>query len=175
MEKEIINKIAQSALISIDMEEWYDATPRLYFDMKKLLFQELILREKDLRDYISTHNWEQYRGKHVAVFCSADAIVPTWAYMLLISKIAPIAQSVVCGTSEKLEEAIWDKILQNIDTSKYIDAKVVIKGCSQVHIPIYVYSKLTAMLVPVASSIMYGEPCSTVPVYKKPKNDVLNL
>ncbi|MCX2745836.1 DUF2480 family protein [Mangrovivirga sp. M17] len=169
MAEEIINRVAKSPLITIDLESLYDHRERIGFDLKDLLFQELILREKDFRQFVKEHDWSEYQNKHVAIFCSADAIVPTWAYMIIASKLSPYAASVNFSSVDKLEEVIFEKIIDQIDTEEYRDKKIVIKGCSKLSVPTSAYVRLTEKLSPVVSSIMYGEPCSTVPVYKQPK------
>lgn len=167
---EIVNKVARSPLQNIDLEELYTPGERVLFDIKPLLFQELILKEKDFRDFIKSNNWEEFHGKHVAITCSADAIIPTWAYMLLASALQPHVANVIFGNLEELERMLFVRALDQIDWKKYSGAKVVIKGCSKVEVPVSVYVEVTNRLRPLASSIMYGEPCSTVPIFKKLKN-----
>lgn len=168
-ESPIINKVAQSALITFDLEEFYQSGERVLYDIKDNLFQGLILREKDFREFLSAHDWSQYQDKMVAVYCSVDAIVPTWAYMLLVTKMAPFAKKVVFGDLEALEQSLYQEALSKVNPENYRDAKLVIKGCSNVHVPEFAYVEIVRILRPVAASIMYGEPCSTVPVYKKSK------
>ncbi len=139
----------------------------MLFDLKGLLFQELVLREKEFRDYIKSHNWSQYKNKFVAITCSADAIVPTWAFMLVSVSLQPYAQHIIFGTLKDLEQTLFQQALTKIDWSKYHNAKVVIKGCSKVEVPLTAYVEATSQLRAVATSIMFGEPCSTVPIYKK--------
>ncbi|TAG56749.1 MAG: DUF2480 family protein [Cytophagales bacterium] len=170
METEIINKVSSSELISIDLESSYPENERVIFDIKPLLFQELMLREKDFREYVKTHDWSIYFNKYIAITCSTDAIVPTWAYMLIMIKIQPFAKIAVFGDADFLEKCIWQSILQSMDLRIYTDAKVVIKGCSKKQVPVFAYTELTRLLRPLASSIMFGEPCSTVPLFKKQKN-----
>jgi hypothetical protein len=169
MENEIVNKVSQSGLITIDLEEFYPAGERVLFDIKELLFQGLILREKDFREFIKNEDWNKYKDKYVALTCSADAIVPTWAYMLLASQLEPIAKKVVFGNLESLETILYTEILSKIDINNYKDARVVIKGCGNLPIPKSAYVQITSLLRPLAKSIMYGEPCSTVPLYKQAK------
>jgi hypothetical protein len=168
-QEHIINRVANSNLISFDLEEYYDKGERVLYDIKNNLFQELILKEKDFRDFVKNFDWSVYQGKNVAVICSADAVVPTWAYMLLVTKIEPYANMVVFGDLLDLEQALYQQVFKSIDFSKFKDAKVVIKGCGNLPVPTYAYAEITRLLRPVASSIMYGEPCSTVPLYKKQK------
>jgi hypothetical protein len=169
MENEIVNKVSQSGLITIDLEEFYPAGERVLFDIKELLFQGLILREKYFREFIKNEDWNKYKDKYVALTCSADAIVPTWAYMLLASQLEPIAKKVVFGNLESLETILYTEILSKIDINIYKDARVVIKGCGNLPIPKSAYVQITSLLRPLAKSIMYGEPCSTVPLYKQAK------
>ena len=169
MENEIVNKVSQSGLITIDLEEFYPDGERVLFDIKELLFQGLILREKDFREFIKNEDWNKYKDKYVALTCSADAIVPTWAYMLLATQLEPIAKKVVFGNLESLETILYTEILSKIDINIYKDARVVIKGCGNLPIPKSAYVQITSLLLPLAKSIMYGEPCSTVPLYKQAK------
>lgn len=167
MENEIVNKVSNSQLVTFDLEELYTPGERFLFDIRSLLFQELILREKDFRDFIKSHDWSQYSKKYVALTCSVDAVIPTWAYMLLTSALQPYAAQVVFGSLQDLEIILFKQALDKIDWEKYTNAKVVIKGCSKVEVPISSYVEVTNRLRPRASSIMFGEPCSTVPVFKK--------
>ena len=167
---EIINKVAQSGLITIDLEEYYAPGERVLFDIKDWLFEELILKEKDFRDHIQKHDWKQYENKFVAISCSADAIIPTWAFMLIAASLEPYARKITFGSLEKLEEEIFEEVISHFNPNDFKDQRIVIKGCSKVEVPLSVYIKLTAFLRPLAKSIMYGEPCSTVPIYKK-RND----
>ncbi len=169
MENEIVNKVSQSGLITIDLEEFYPDGERVLFDIKELLFQGLVLREKDFREFIKNEDWNKYKDKYVALTCSADAIVPTWAYMLLATQLEPIAKKVVFGNLESLETILYTEILSKIDINNYKDARVVIKGCGNLPIPKSAYVQITSLLRPLAKSIMYGEPCSTVPLYKQAK------
>ena len=166
---QITNKVASSSLITFDLEDYFVPGERVLLDIKSQLFQELILKEKDFRDFIKATRWEEYRGKFVAIHCSVDAIVPTWAYMLLAIALEPFAAKVVFGTLEELELAIFQERLKDVDWSQFKDAKVVIKGCSKVNVPVATYVEVTIRLRPYVSSIMYGEPCSTVPLFKKGK------
>ncbi len=165
----LVNKVAASGLISIDLEEYYLKGERVLFDIKDILFQGLILREKEFREYIKNENWGKYEDKYVAVFCSTDAIVPTWAYMLLAIHLEPFAKKVVFGNLETLETILYQETLQKININDFKDTRIVIKGCGNLPVPIAAYVELTRLLRPVAKSIMYGEPCSTVPLYKQSK------
>ena len=167
IQENIINKVANSALVSLNLEEYYQKGERIVYDIKDNLFHGLMLREKDFREFIKLHDWANYQDKNVAITCSADAIVPTWAYMLLANKLAPYANQVVFGNLENLESVLFVKALANIDISKFADERVVVKGCGELDIPISAYVEITNLLTPVVKSIMFGEPCSTVPVYKR--------
>lgn len=169
MEDEIINRVAQSSLISLNLEDYYDQHERVVYDIKDNLFQEMILREKDFRAFVKQHNWSQYEGKNVAIICSADAIVPTWAYMLLALRLEPYAHHFVFGDLAALEQSLFQQSLGKIDMEEFRDKKVVVKGCGDLPIPEYAYVELTRLLRPVVTTMMYGEPCSTVPLYKKRK------
>jgi len=165
----IVNKVAASGLTTIDLEDYYLKGDRLLFDIKDLLFQGLILREKDFREFVKNENWSKYKDKYVAIFCSTDAIVPTWAYMLLTTHLEPFAKKVVFGNLDTLETILYNETLQKININDFKDARIVIKGCGNLPVPPSAYVELTRLLRPVAKSIMYGEPCSTVPLYKQPK------
>jgi hypothetical protein len=169
-ENEIVNRVTNSGLITFDLEEYYQPGERVVIDIKDQLFQGIMLKEKDFRDFIKAHDWSIYRNKFVAITCSEDAIIPTWAYMLLTSVLQPFASKIVFGSLEDLENKIYQDVLASIDWSKFINAKVVIKGCSKIPVPISAYVEATQRLRPYAQSIMFGEACSTVPVFKKPKN-----
>lgn len=169
MSEPIINKVSRSVLQTIDLEEYYLPGERVSFDMKDQLFQGLVLKEKDFREFINANDWSTFEQKHVAIHCSVDAIVPTWAYMLLSVAMQPFAKTIIFGSEEELETQLFKTALDSIEWSKYENAKVVIKGCSKVNVPIATYVEVTNRLRPLASSIMFGEPCSTVPLFKKSK------
>lgn len=164
---EIVNKVAQSGLITIDLEDFYIPGERILFDMKDWLFQELILKEKDFREKLKEHDWNVYSGKFVAITCSADAVVPTWAFMLVASQLKPVVKKLSFGDLHKLEEELFDEEISKLNIADFNDKKIVIKGCSKIEVPVSAFVNLTAKLRPVVKSIMYGEPCSTVPVYKR--------
>ena len=163
----IVNRVASSALISFDLEQYRIPGDRVLIDLKDNLFQGLVLREKDFRAYIQQHDWSAYTQKLVAVHCSADAIVPTWAYMLVSIALQPFAQHVAYGSLEDLEVSLYKGALDSIDWSKYTNAKVVVKGCSDESVPLSAYLEAALRLRAVASSVMFGEPCSTVPLFKR--------
>ncbi|MFL5764472.1 MAG: DUF2480 family protein [Bacteroidia bacterium] len=169
MEEGIVNKVEQSGLVTIDLESFYPKGERILLDIREHLFQGLILREKDFREFIKSEDWSKYKDKYVALTCSADAIVPTWAYMLLATQLEPVSKKVVFGDLETLETVLYNEVLNSLDISPYRDARIVIKGCGDLPVPKAAFVQLTALLRPVAKSIMYGEPCSTVPLYKKAK------
>lgn len=167
IQENIINKVANSGLITLNLEDYFHTGERIVYDIKDNLFHGLILKEQDFRAFIKEHNWAQYQDKNIAIICSADAIVPTWAYMLLANKMKPYANEVVFGNLETLEAVLFSKALTKIDMSQYADQRVVVKGCADIAVPVAAYVEITALLTPVAKSIMYGEPCSTVPIYKR--------
>jgi len=166
---EIINRVANSPIVTIDLEDYYIKGERVAFDLKDYLFQGLVLKEKDYRGALKNLDWEQYRGKYVAVFCSVDAIVPTWAYMLAVTYLKGEASEVIIGDMEALEQYLFAKSLRSIDPAEYKDRPVVVKGCSNLPVPLFAYGEIVKLFQDEAKSIMYGEPCSTVPLYKKPK------
>jgi hypothetical protein len=175
MEEPIVNRVTASSLVTFDLEELYTPGERILFDIKDLLFQGLVLKEKDFRDFVRQHDWSQYREKHVAITCSAEAIVPTWAFMLLATVLEPVAVTVIFGTSDDLDRYLFFKKLNAIDWKKFSGEKVVIKGCSKVEVPVSAYVEATNSLRPFASSIMFGEACSTVPLYKQKKSPAAGL
>ncbi len=167
--EEIINRVAKSPLITFDLEEYYHQGERVIYDIKQNLFQEMILKEKDFRDFVKEKDWSEFEGKNVSIICSVDAIVPTWAYMLLATKLEPFANQLVFGDLETLENALFQQALSKIDLEEFRDKPMVVKGCGNLPIPTFAYVEITKLLRPVAKSIMYGEPCSTVPLYKQPR------
>ena len=167
MDGEIINKVAQSGIISIDLEKLYPEGERIVFDIAPLLVEGFMLREKDFREFVKQHDWSSYSGKYIALFCSTDAVIPTWAWMLLTTNLSPFAMNIVMGNLEMLESEIFNEVLQKFDLTPYKDQRVVIKGCANKPVPVNAYVKLTALLTPLAKSVMFGEPCSTVPVFKR--------
>ncbi len=164
-----VNKVAESGLITIDLAEYYPKGTNIVFDVKEYLFMGLILKEKDFRAALQTIAWENYTNAHVAITCSADAIIPVWAYMLVASSLQPFAADIVFGDEQKMISTLLLKNIDAIKGEEYTDQRVVIKGCGDISIPDTAYVEITAKLRPYVKSIMYGEPCSTVPVYKKPK------
>ncbi|WP_196891265.1 DUF2480 family protein [Aureivirga marina] len=169
MAEEIVNRVAKSPLVTIYLEDYFPTNPRMEIDIKNWLFEGIILKEKDFRAYLEEHNWEQYQDAFVSIFCSEDAIIPTWAYMLVATKVTPFAKKVMKGNKQDLENAIFQEIINNLDYSTFEGKPVIIKGCASKPIPENVYVHLIEKLQPVAKSIMFGEACSTVPLYKKKK------
>jgi TATA-box binding protein (TBP) (component of TFIID and TFIIIB) len=167
---EIVNRVANSPLVSLDLETLLDETPRAIYDIKQNLYQGLILKEKEFREAIRDFDWSIYQNQYVGITCSADAIVPMWAYMLLISKIQPIAKAVFLADQEKLEEEILRKsVRERLQIDEFADKKVVIKGCAKITNSELAFVEVSKCLIPVVESLMFGEPCSTVPVFKRRK------
>ncbi len=166
---EIVNRVAQSQLITFDLEEYYPGGERIVLDIKDWLFEGLILREKDFRTAVEAHDWIQYTGKYLALACTSDAIIPGWAFPLLASKAQPYALKVVIGSKEALETSIYQEILQDLDVAPFKDKPVIIKGCSHKPVPQNAYLMAIEKIQPVAKSVMYGEACSSVPLFKRKK------
>ncbi len=169
MEEAIINKVAQSALVTIDLEKFYPEGDTAIFDLKDHLFMELILKEKEYREGLKNMDFSIYKNKNVGITCSADAVIPMWAYMLAASYIEPYARDIVFGNEAQLHEVLFLKNLWKLDPAEFSDKRIVVKGCGEKKIPETAYVEITKILRPVAKSIMYGEPCSTVPIYKQAK------
>jgi hypothetical protein len=167
MSEEIINKVSQSGIIQLDLSEMVMPGKRMTIDLKDNLLEGILLREKDFREFIKTHDWSQYKNAWVNITCTTDAIIPSWAYMLVTSALTGIAAKTVFGDRDKLETVIWNDVFEKLDTNNYRDARVVVKGCSDIPVPEAAYVALSEKLIPVVKSLMFGEPCSTVPVYKK--------
>ncbi len=169
MSEEIINRVSKSKLKTFDLEEIYPEGKRVLFDIKDWLFQELILKEIDFRKSVKNHDWSQYKKSFVAVYCSVDAIIPSWALMLVASELMPFANKVVIGDLQLLETAVYQELISLLDFKEFEDAPVIIKGCANKPIPDSAYAFLIEKLQPIAKSIMFGEACSTVPLYKTKK------
>lgn len=169
VEEAIVNRVANSGLVSLDLEDFYHAGERVIYDLKDNLFMGLILKEKDFREFLKIHDWSQYTGKNVAITCTEDAIVPTWAYMLVALHLESHANMFVFGNLEDLERKIYEEALSKINYAEYKGKRVVVKGCSKVAVPVAAYVEISRRLKPYVQSLMFGEPCSTVPLYKKPK------
>ena len=166
----IVNRVAQSDLVVFNLEDLWDHRPVEEFDLAPFLFQEIVLREKDFRASMKAHDWARYADCHVAVFCSADAIIPTWAWMLVASKLEPVARSVALGRAEDLIRERFARTLESMDWSPYEGKPVVVKGCGSGVVPPAAYLLATTKLQQVAAKLMYGEPCSSVPLWRKPRN-----
>lgn len=167
MSEPFVNKVAESGLITLDLEKYYPKGETAAFDLKDHLFMGLILKEKDFREALKKLDWSVYQDKNVALTCSADAIIPVWAWMLAVSYLQPVAKEVVMGDEKELHRSLYLKNIDAIDINEFAGQRVVIKGCGETPIADYVYMEITKKLRPVVKSIMYGEPCSTVPVYKR--------
>lgn len=163
----VVNKVAESGLITINLETFLPQEECMLFDLRQFLFMDLILKEKDFRQALKDFDWKKFENKFVAVRCTADVIIPLWAYMLSAVYLQPIAKDVFFGTIESMKENILIKEIENISPDKFIEKRVVIKGCGDISIPASAYLAITKKLKPFVKSLMYGEPCSTVPVYKK--------
>jgi hypothetical protein len=162
-----INKVAASGILTLDLETYLPAGEIATFDLKEHLFMGLILKEKDFREALKNLDWTQYTDKYVAITCSADAIIPVWAYMLVTTYLQPVAKDVYVGTAVEMQKHLFLNNISVIDVNDFKEQRVVIKGCGEVTIEAFAYAEITRRLQPVVKSIMYGEPCSTVPVYKK--------
>ncbi len=169
MSGEIINRVANSKLITLDLEDYYPAGKRVVLDISAWLFEGFILKEIDFRESVKNHDWSRYQNCYVALTCSTDAIIPSWAYLLISASLTPYAEKFVIGNLELLENFIFQEIIANIPLDKFDNAPVIIKGCSEKNIPNSAYSHLTQRLVPVVKSLMFGEACSSVPLFKKKK------
>ena len=167
MSEQFVNKVAESGLITIDLEKYIPKGENMLFDLKEYLFMELILKEKEFRASLKETEWEKFRDKNVAIVCSADAIIPVWAYMLVVSYLQPVAKEIVMGDAQELEKKLFIQNIDAININEFADKRIVIKGCGETPIADFAYMEITKRLLPVVKSIMYGEPCSTVPVYKK--------
>lgn len=166
---EIINRIKKSKLINIDLEDFYPQGERISFDIKDWLFEGVILKEKEFRTYVKNHDWSQYKNAFVALHCSTEAIIPSWAYLLISVKLSPYTNRIVVGDFKTIETVLFNEIISNLDLELYRDKHVLIKGCSEKPIPETAYVQLAQRLVHVATSVMYGEACSSVPLFKTKK------
>lgn len=167
MPDEIINRVAQSKLITFDLEDYYPVGQRMVIDIKDWLYEGFILKEKEFRNYVEEHNWQQYQDTFIALTCSTDAIIPGWANMLIASKLQPFAKRVIVGNLQQLETSLYQDTIENLDITPFIDKPVIIKGCSNKPVPPNAYVWVTSKIQTVAKSVMYGEACSSVPLYKK--------
>lgn len=167
MADEIINRVANSKLKVIDLEDYYPKGKRVLFDIKDWLLEGLVLREKDFRSFVAEHDWSQYQDCYVALYCSTDAIVPDWAYMLITIELEPYSKLTIIGSLEDLESILYTSIISELDLSIYKDLPVIIKGCSNKPVPSNALVLLSQRLKPIAKSLMFGEACSSVPLYKR--------
>lgn len=167
MEQAIVNRVAESGIVTINLEDYYPKEEILVFDLKDHLFRGLLLKEKEFRASLLNIDWSVYQRKNVAVTCTSDAIIPVWAYMLIATYLEPFAKNVLVGSQALLIEKLLLKNIDKININDFADKRIVIKGCGDISIPESAYAAITFRLKPVAKSLMYGEPCSTVPVYKK--------
>ncbi|MCK5401392.1 MAG: DUF2480 family protein [Flavobacteriaceae bacterium] len=167
MADEIVNRVANSKLITLNLEDYYPEGKRLVFDIKDWLFEGLVLREKDFRENIKAHDWSQYQDHYIALTCSTDAIIPGWAYMLITTHLDSYAKKVLIGDLETLETSIYQDVIFGLNVSEFKDKPIIIKGCSNKPVPKNAYILLTSKLLPVAKSIMFGEACSSVPLFKR--------
>jgi len=167
MAEEIVNRIANSKLITIDLEDFYPDGERILFDISDWLYEGFILREKDFRESVKNHDWAHYKDKYVALTCKTDAIIPSWTYLLVTTYLSAFAKKVVVGNLELLETSIFQEIINNFDVTEYQDRPVIIKGCAEKPIPETTSVQLVEKLLPIAKTIMFGEACSTVPLFKK--------
>ena len=167
--EEIVNKVANSALEVFDLEDYYPKGIRSQIDISLWLLEGLLLKEKDFRLHLQQHDWSQYQNQYIAINCSTNAIVPAWASILVAIQLAPYAQKIVNGTIEDLDSALYEELLAKIDYSAYKNKAVIIKGCSKKPVPMRAYILVAHYLQPFARSIMYGEACSAVPLFKAPK------
>jgi hypothetical protein len=169
MAGEIINRVAKSKLVTLDLEDYFPEGERILLDIQKWLYEGLILKEQDFREHIKNHDWEQYSGKYIALTCSTDAIIPSWAFLLISTALTPFAKKFVVGDLDLLENMIFQEIVESINMDQFKDAPVIIKGCSDKQIPETAYALLTKRLLPEVSSLMFGEACSSVPLFKRKK------
>jgi hypothetical protein len=167
MADEIVNRVANSKLKTIDLEDFYPKGERTVIDIKNWLFHEQILKETDFREHLKNHEWSQYKNHFIALTCSSDAIIPSWAYMLITTYVSPFAKKIVAGNLAALETSIFQELIANFNVEEFVGKPVIIKGCSSKPIPETAYIQLIEKLQPVVKSIMFGEACSTVPLYKK--------
>lgn len=167
IQENIVNKVANSGLLTFDLASLKSTAEMVVYDIKDNLFHGLILREKDFRAFVKEHDWAKYQGKNVLITCSAEAIVPTWAYMLLANRLEPYANETFFGDVNTFEDILFERALANLDMDKFRDQRVVVKGCGDIKIPTAAFVNFANKLSKVAKSIMYGEPCSTVPIFKR--------
>ena len=164
---EIVNKVANSKLVQIDLAEYYTQGPRVEFDIKPWLYEELILKENDFRKYVADHDWTQYQDQHVNIVCSADAIVPSWAFLLIGLHLESVAKTIVQGNRETLEIVLFENFFKQFDFQQFEGKLLIVKGCGNLPIPPQAYINFVTNASKFAKSIMFGEPCSSVPLFKR--------
>lgn len=167
MEEAIVNKIAQSSLVTLDLEKFYPQEEIVTFDLKDHLFMEMILKEKEYREALKNTDWNIYQNKIVALTCSSDAIIPLWAYMLAVTYLQPFAKDIIFGNQQEVFNALFVKEIEKINPEQFKEKRVLIKGCGEKSLPETAFVEITKILLPIAKSVMYGEACSTVPVFKR--------
>ena len=172
MQDEFINKVAQSGIITLNLEQFLPVEPLLAFDLKPFLWHEMVVKEKDFREALQNFDWSAFANAHVALYCSVDTIIPVWAFMLANTYLAPVVKSVFYGTLDQMKTNILCNNINAVDSLSYLNERVVIKGCGKIPIPNEAYVAITSKLMPVVKSLMYGEPCSTVPLFKRKKENV---
>lgn len=165
----IINRVEQSGILTLNLEDYYPQVEITTLDMKDFLYMELILKEKEFREKVEQTDWSIYRNQSVIIHCSTDALIPLWAYMVLTTALQPYAHEIYVGSSAQYLEYLWMQNIASITAEDYLDKRIVIKGCGEKTIPAAIYTAITQKLLPVAKSLMYGEACSAVPIYKKKK------
>lgn len=167
MVDEIINKVANSGLITLNLEDYFPKGKRCFIDIEKWLYEGVMLREKEFRAHVQEHDWSVYQDQHIAIDCTTDAIIPNWAYMLISTAASVYASTIIKGNLDALEVLLFQNSIHSIDISEFKDQRIIIKGCSDLPVPEHAYAALTNRLVPIAKSIMFGEACSAVPIYKR--------
>jgi hypothetical protein len=167
MKDQIVNRVANSPIVTLDLEDFYPEGRRIVLDISQWLLEGIVLREKDFRAHVKEHNWSQYQDCYAALRCSTDAIIPGWAYMLVSLELAPFAKKTIVGSLDTLESILYASIIENLDVDPYISKSIIIKGCANKPIPENAFILFSQKLHPIARSIMYGEACSAVPLFKK--------
>ena len=169
--KPIVNRVEQSGLITIDLENYFPTRQEIVsIDLKDFLFKGMILREAEFRETVKNTDWKNYEGKYVSLFCSADAVIPMWAYMILSSQLAPFVKDVACSAPEHAAEIFLYRNIANINMNDFKNQLVIVKGCGDRKIPEAAFVQISEQLTKVVRSLMYGEACSSVPVFKKSKD-----
>ena len=163
---EIVNRVSQSKLVTFNLEDLYPKGERILMDIKDWLYEGLILREREFRAQLEEHDWTKYKDAYVALTCSSEAIIPGWAYMLIATKLQPYSNHIIIGDLEMFESSLYQSIIENLDVSEFVDKPVIIKGCSNKPVPANAYLWATTKIQSVAKSVMYGEACSSVPLFK---------